>query len=632
MRRLILVDAPGLDWPLITAFSSVKEPSWFDRIRRSGAHGSLNGFVPAIAESLATTIVSGRMPTEHGVYGPWRIEDEKIRPQHAADATCPAIWDALSAVGRNSLVVDWPGFPALAVSGCWVAPAWFDHGFQEGLGDASLSAELAELRLDADSLNPATLLPFVPNVRALAGRPETALLKAALARHASVQAAATRLMKRTDWSLLLLRFDLIARLAPSFMAHSPPALTDGVAAERWSSVRPAALRLVDLSLARLAELAGEETARLLVSARGTLQGEARPVPGAAADAWHSEQGLIGLSGPEIKRGATTWGANITDILPTAMHLLGLKPPEDLPGRCLSETFDTVPQSPGAAESAALSGKPSPLEPAKPVPLTRPVPEIGTPPERPEPARELARREAMARLQSGDAAGALPLLKPLHRNDPKDRRAQLHLARCLFALGEHGRAADLAQDFLIDGDQEPRAHLILGLIELARRRPDHALMHLFRAEQVGRLSPVIHCRIGEAYLLAERPDEARRGFERALALDDRCAPAHDGMARAWLQAGRDEDAVESALAAIEIDYRMASAHFHLGVALARLARYPESVSAFNQCLELDPSRIEAHQWLAELHRRVTGDLLQASRHQAIVDQRQQSADDAIRLTV
>jgi tetratricopeptide (TPR) repeat protein len=572
------------------------------------------------------------MPTEHGVFGSWRIEGDQVRPQHAADATCPAIWDALSAVGRNSLVVDWPGFPALAVSGCWVAPAWFDHGLREGLSDASLSEELAELRLDADSLNPASLLPFVPDLTALAAHPATAQLKAAVARHASVQAAATRLMKRPDWSLLLLRFDLIARLAPTFMAQARPALTDAAGTELWSGVMPAALRLIDLSLARLTELAVEETALLLVSARGTLQGDARPELGAAADAWHSEQGLIGLTGPGIRPGANTWGADITDILPTAMHLLGLRPLEDLPGRCLSEAFDTAPQSLEPAEWAEPSGSLQLPARARPITVSRPIPEIGPPPERSELARELMRCEAMTRLQSADARGARPLLEQLHRDDPDDRRAQLHLARCLFALGEHECAAELARDFLMDGDQEPRAHLILGLIELARRRPDHALMHLFQAEQVSRSSPVVHCRIGESYLLAERPDEARRGFERALALDQRFAPAHDGMARAWLQAGQNEEAVESALAAIDIDYRRASAHFHLGVALARLERYPECISAFNQCLKLNSSRIEAHQWLAELHRRVTGDLLQASRHQAIVDQRQQSADDAIRLTV
>jgi tetratricopeptide (TPR) repeat protein len=611
--RLILVDVPGLDWPLIDTLGGEHPASWFSQVRSHGAHGTLTGLTPTIDESLATSLVSGQRPPEHGIHGAWRLDGDQIRPQHAGDSRCPGLWDAVAASGRQSLVIDWPGFPALDVSGAWVAPAWFDHGRLDGLSDAGLASELTDLRLDAASLSPASLLPFVGDLQASARRPGIDLLASAVARHASVQSAATRLMKGGDWSLLLLRYDLISRLTPRFMAHAPPALTQASETEFGAGVIPAALRLIDLSLARLAELAGDETAFLLVSCHGTRRGRQSPPPDSPAAAWQTEQGLIGLIGPGVAAGVRTWGADLTDVLPTALRLLGSAPPGRLPGRCLHEAFEST-----APATESPLDRPT-LERAQAVPVIGALPELGAAPERSELAREIDRREAMALLQSGDAAGARPLLERLHQAAPDERRFQLHLARCLFALGESGRAADLARAFLIEGDQEPRAHLILGLIELEQRRPDHALTHFFQAEQTCTDSAVVHSRIGEAYLLAQRPEEARRGFERALAVDDHHAPAHDGMARAWLQEGNDERAVESALAAIELDYRQVSAHFHLGVALARLDRFTESLSAFNQCLALDPDRVEAHQWLAELHRRVTGDMLEAARHQLIADQ-------------
>jgi Flp pilus assembly protein TadD len=624
--RLILVDAPGLDWPLIDASGASRSTSWLNDTRRRGAHGSLSGFVPADRELLATTLACGTLPTKHGVYGPWIVDGDSVRPQHAADGRCPSIWDYLAAAGEDSLIIDWPGYPALSVSGAWVAPAWFDHGISAGLSDAGLARELSELRLDADTLNPASLLPFVRKLPQAARQPEWPLLRAAVARHASVQSAVTRLMKRNDWSLLLLRYDLITRLAPHFMAHAEPPLIDAVEAGLWSGVMSAAVGLLDLSLARLTELTGDRTALMVVSAQGTPQGARRPEPGAPAEAWHSEQGLVAMQGSGIAEGAATWGAGLTDILPTALALLGVSPPEGLPGRCLKEAF--------TAETRATEtrGCPLPDSPALPVEADRAQPGPGSPPARSELERERARHEAMARLQTGDAAGARPLLEDLHRAAPDDRRTQLHLARCLFALGELDRAAEMARAFLLAGDREPRAHLILGLVELERQRPDHALTHFFQAEQTCPDSPIVHCRIGDAYLLAQRPDEARRGFERALALDEHHAPAHGGMARAWLQAGDSAQAMDSALTAIEIDYRDVSAHFHLGVALARLERYTESVSAFNQCLGVDPTRIEAHQWLAELHRRVTGDMLQASRHQVIADGHQNDGEQPRRVSL
>lgn len=608
--RLILVEAPGLDWRLLDALRAGFEPGWFAGLDDSGAIGTMAGFQPAAEEIHATSLARGLMPPEHGVFGALQRTPAGLIPHHAASGHGAALWDHLAAHDQSSIVVNWPGHPALAVRGCWVGPKWLHLADETALSAPELAPPLAPLRLAPSQLDPATLLPFVRDLKDVGGSAELAWLAAAVAQQVSIQSTATHLMNDRHWALLLLRYPLIEQLAPVFMAHTPPTLAGIGERSPWQRVMPAACRLVELSLARLLELSGPDTVMLLASAKGTFCAERRPAGSAPPEAWFHERGLLALSGPGVQAGARIWGAGLPDVLPTALSLLGLPVPDKLPGRVLREAL--------SADLPVVAGPPA--RPTRAQPIRRAVIVAASDDE--AAVLELERQEAMARLQCNDAAGALPLLEGLLRADPNDLRSRLHLARCLHALGQHERARQMVEVFMMEVDHEPRAHLLLGLIELHARRPEHALAHLFRAEQSSPDSPTIHCRIGEAYLSARRPDEARRAFRRALALEPQSAEAHDGLARTCLQENQDEEAVSAALAAIEQDYRLVSAHFHLGVALARLKRYGECLSAFKQCLALAPDRIETHRWLAELHGRISGDQLQAARHRVEIQRLKQ----------
>ncbi len=51
---------------------------------------------------------------------------------------------------------------------------------------------------------------------------------------------------------------------------------------------------------------------------------------------HRLNGVLLAAGPDIKPGATPEGAALADVTPTILHLLGIKAPEDLDGRVLTE--------------------------------------------------------------------------------------------------------------------------------------------------------------------------------------------------------------------------------------------------------------------------------------------------------
>jgi arylsulfatase A-like enzyme len=53
---------------------------------------------------------------------------------------------------------------------------------------------------------------------------------------------------------------------------------------------------------------------------------------------HRPEGILILAGSGVQRGARLAEAQITDVAPTLLHLLGLPPPASLDGRVLSEAL------------------------------------------------------------------------------------------------------------------------------------------------------------------------------------------------------------------------------------------------------------------------------------------------------
>ena len=62
------------------------------------------------------------------------------------------------------------------------------------------------------------------------------------------------------------------------------------------------------------------------------------------------------SGPAIRTGAEPGEASLLDVAPTVLHLLGVRVPDDVDGRVLTELFDQEPvlASPQAILAPALA--------------------------------------------------------------------------------------------------------------------------------------------------------------------------------------------------------------------------------------------------------------------------------------
>ena len=165
-----------------------------------------------------------------------------------------------------------------------------------------------------------------------------------LAEASSVHAAACWLMEhRPDWDFTAIYYRAIDEICHEFMPCHPPQMAGAPDADfqLYKDVVNSAYRFHDLLLARLMQLAGPDTAIVLVSDHLRPTFTLR-VP-AGITVWHRPQGVFAAMGPGFQKDALICGARLLDVVPTVLTYFGLPVGQDMEGRVLREAFAEVPE-------------------------------------------------------------------------------------------------------------------------------------------------------------------------------------------------------------------------------------------------------------------------------------------------
>jgi hypothetical protein len=214
---------------------------------------------------------------------------------------------------------------------------------------AELAEAMNELRVSPHDLDPDEVIRlFVPEAHTVDQQKDKRLwvLAEKLAEAFSAHAAATHLMETDpDWNFTAVYYRAIDEISHMFMPYHPPRM-EGIPEadfELYKQVVTGLYRLHDLFLCRLMQLAGPETAIVLVSDHGFHSDHLRPkftprVP-AGITVWHRPQGVFIASGPGFKRDELVYGGRLLDVAPTILHWFGLPVGADMEGRVLEEVFE-----------------------------------------------------------------------------------------------------------------------------------------------------------------------------------------------------------------------------------------------------------------------------------------------------
>ncbi|HWC96000.1 MAG TPA: alkaline phosphatase family protein, partial [Candidatus Sulfopaludibacter sp.] len=280
-RRIALIGWDAADWKIIHPLLDAGSMPNLRKLVECGAMGNMATLDPPMSPLLWTSIATGKTADLHGVHGFAEPDPVTggIRPSTSTSRKVKALWNILSQTGLRSLVVNWfASHPAEPVEGAIVSNAFTYSGGplaplpSGAIHPASLASELGELRVHPGDLTGDDLLPFIPRLAEIdqkADRRPMALAKI-LAENITVQAAATWLMERQTWDFLAVFFDLHDHASHAFMPYHPPRMENVTERdfELYRNVVNGAYCFADAMLGRMVDLAGPETAFLVVSDHG----------------------------------------------------------------------------------------------------------------------------------------------------------------------------------------------------------------------------------------------------------------------------------------------------------------------------------------------------------------------------
>ena len=394
-------------------------------------------------------------------------------------------------------------------------------------------------------------------------------------------------------------------------------------------------------LGRWLELAGADTAVIVLSDHGFYHGAGRPLadrghisgerpPGVHPNPliWHRLHGVFAAKGPGLKSDALVHGASLLDIAPTLLALLGLPVPEDFEGHVLTQIFSdkvdvgTVPtyEPPHPEDGILRDSTEEDRDPWAAQEALNQLVELGyveapttngaTPAVRAKEAHD----SHLAQIYFATARypEALDLLNDLAQNS-KDPSYRCRQAMCLMAMYKVDEADAIVRDVLGSAPQYALGKMMAGQVALMKEDENEAERIFKQLKDSEAQMPMMHNQVAAIHLRHGNWKEAAELFRRVIEADPDLAEAHDGLGVALRHLGEIEDSIYEHMRAISLQHERAQTHINLGISLAKSRQINWAIRAFKVAAELAPAEPYPHRCLARIYRRMAPDREKARHH-------------------
>jgi predicted AlkP superfamily phosphohydrolase/phosphomutase/tetratricopeptide (TPR) repeat protein len=655
-NKILIIGWDAADWDVIDPLIQQGRMPALQRLISGGVYGRLKTMDPPLSPMLWTSIATGVRADKHGICGfvEPSADGEGLKPVSSSSRKVKALWNIYTQQGLKSNVVAWwPTNPVEKINGVMVSnlyqvaqgPLDKEWGMPEGtIHPEEFQNELKKYRVHPGEITPYMVLPFVPNIKdniELRKDNRVASVSKILANAASVHAASTYLMEKTEWDLMAVYHDAIDHFSHIAMKYHPPRRKhiDEVEYENFKEIVEAGYMFHDMMLERTLELIDDQTTVILLSDHGFYPDHRRPITlpkepsGPAAE--HSPYGIIVMNGPGIKTGGERiTGASVIDITPTVLALAGMPVGSDMEGKVLIQSF-ADPVQPDFIESwEKVEGEcgmhdPSEVEdPWAAQEALQQLVELGYIEEMDDDKLQMVERskaeseyyKARNMIDGGRVKEAVPVLDRIFNETGIIRYGQ-RLAFAYLQLKSYDKVAEVIEKlrlqeksdlekakeikraekpddpFLNIEFEEPKyLDYIEGLMFLALNRPLKALKLLEGVLKKNPNSLEVPLNIAKIHLLRKDFKRAEKMYIHALAVDPLHAQAHHGLGLAMLRLKRPDDAVEEFLSALESNFYLPNVHYHLGEALYKMEDFEHAAEAFEMAVRLSPGMTKARKWL------------------------------------
>lgn len=652
-KRVLLVGWDAADWHMIDPLLDKGEMPALAHVLQNGVRAPIRTLHPIISPILWNSIATGKRADKHDIFG--FVEPDGrggLRPVSSTSRKAKAIWNILSQSGLKSNIVGWyASCPAEQINGVVVGDL-----YQLSVGEdpdryvvderaiwpQRLIEPLSELILNPEDITLDTAKFFAPEIESVNPdeNPYPRSLAKLIAECATIHNAATYLLEHEPFDFMAVYYPSIDHFAHAFMEFHPPAMEHATEeqARLWGGVMNACYRYHDLMLARLMQLAGEDTTIIVMSDHGFHSGPLRPRivvhpetkarAGAGMNpvAWHRTFGMIAATGPGIRKGAEINGVTLLDICPTVLTLLGLPVGEDMDGSALTQMFEqppevkTIPTWEGEhPEDGVFRGEMA-EDTYSLAEAMRQLVELGYISEPSTDTQKLTdsvmkdRKAAMSQFafSAGRYQEAEKLLRELLELGPNPRYTS-RLAMILMHQERFDEAQKLLEDLAGDPAEAPLATLMMGQVEAGRGDYDKAAEYIERVITFGVRFPSMHAQLGQVRLRQGRWADAQKAFEQALAIDPDDSDALDGLGVALRNQGNADQAVYFHMKSITLDAERAVAHLNLGLALLDLDQLDWAIRAIETSAKLAPTAPQPHRLLAKVYAHAKKDPDRAREH-------------------
>ncbi|WP_339634225.1 alkaline phosphatase family protein [Bizionia echini] len=648
-NKVLLIGWDAADWKIIGPLLAKGHMPALKKLIDKGVYGNMSTMNPPYSPMLWTSVATGKTPDKHGVIGFIEVTKNMkgIRPVTVESRKTRAIWNILHNKGfKSNLVGWWPSFPAEPINGVVVSdkfqkvnlnPKEKSPILKGTIHPESKIKDLGDLRMFPWEVTDAHILPCIPRAIEIDQEKDNGLktFSKILAENTSVHAAATNLMRTTEWDFMAVYYDLIDHFCHGFMKYHPPKL-QSVPQDLFDIYKDAVVssyRIQDMMLERTMELVDDDTTIIVMSDHGFESDHKRivkmPKYQAAPALEHRQFGMFVAAGPNIKKNEKVFGLGLIDIAPTLLHMFGLPVGKDMDGKIALDIF-IDPKQPEYIESwdhiagdfgeFKNNNENAVLDDEEAMQQLIDLGYI----EKPDQDIEIAvlkttcdLKHNLARVYLGkkDFEQSKKILKelvetdyPAYKQDDFEGEKADKLNKQGFKIGDSMidkvpyylellNISLIEKDFILAEEylneikiQNKRLEINLYFSEakiLVNKGQAKQALKLLKDAKDKKPNSEVWYQIGKIHRRLNQLEEAKNAFENAIELELDRAKLHQALAETLIRLEEFETAAEHALTAIELVKYYPEAHYVLAEALEKMGDLENAKLAYSTAAKLKP---------------------------------------------
>ena len=343
--KVIVFGVDAADWGVMDNLLQEGKLPNFQRLIDEGATGICTTLLPLTKSPIIwTSIATGKVPEKHGIGGFVSVAAGGDTVPFTGNARrVKAIWNILSESDRSVAVVGWMvTWPAEEVNGYMVSDyvqyeQEHDIRLDRQTYPEDLFGEIDRLRVVPANVTDAEIARFYP----VTASPEEVQAAPWHKSYVKMIYATDETMRKItlhlagkDVDFLAVYLNGVDSFGHAFWHHRTK-----VKESPLSEIIDKYYLWVDETLGEFMDLMDDETLLVVCSDHGFHGPRRRPDGGIMLGIYmHGENGIIGLMGQGIRKGASIIDADVLDITPTILYALGLGVGRDMDGRVLTDAF------------------------------------------------------------------------------------------------------------------------------------------------------------------------------------------------------------------------------------------------------------------------------------------------------